>query len=294
MHLINKNFLEGNKYFIKIYKYLGLRLLNKTITNFIYFGFKNNSGGKNSDLLAFAGNLIKDGLTENEIYRIYYNLIMNNGTRKTTNDLRNQGIIDDVLNQISRNKIKQELTILDIGSSNGIDAYNTCKKFQEITNVKKYILGDLYTEILYDKKRQSIFDQDGNLLQVLKKKYFVNINFQFTYFYQRITNLRKYVLPCILKKRIRFNDSNLNRIPLIHPVIYHELNKRSELFQVQRLDVRNPLPGRYDIIICLHLLTDLYFNKREIKRYKDNLVSSLNPGGFLITGKISNVEIIFA
>lgn len=287
------HFLKTNKAFQFFYKYTGVRYVFLRLKSFYIYGFTHNCGGKNSNTKYFGGNLNLENLPKDNLEQIYFNLIMANGIKKATYSNRNDSVVETIIKEIKELNLEKAVAILDIGSSSGIDAINNWEKICLAAKVEKYVMGDLYTEIHYDKKRQLIFDQDGNLLQVLRKNDFVNINFQFTFPFQRITNLPKYLLPYLLKKRYKYPEMGIIKLPMVHPVMAKLLEKK-EVFFFERLNVFEPIPGKYDIIICMHLLTDFYFNEDEIRKAKDNLVSTLKPGGFLVVGTAAKHEVIYA
>jgi len=285
--------LKNHKAIRFIYTNTGVRYVFLKLKSFYTYGFMHNCGGKHSNTRYFAGNLNNENLQQEEIEQIYFNLIMTNGIKKATYSNRNDIVVETIVKEIQKLKINNEIDILDIGSSNGIDAFNNWEKISLGTKVGRYVMGDLFTEIHFDNKRQLVFDQDGNLLQVLRKKDFVNINFQFTFPFQRFTNLPKYLLPYILKKRYNYIEANIIKLPMVHPVMAQLLKER-EVFFFDRMNVFEPIEGKYDIIICIHLLTDFYFNQDEIKKAKNNLISTLKPGGFLVVGTAAKHEVIYA
>ena len=72
------------------------------------------------------------------------------------NQDRNASVIDGLdLN------FDKSISILDVGASIGVDALSNYEVLKKKMTVHHYTLGDLYTEIQYDKKRGLVFDQDG-------------------------------------------------------------------------------------------------------------------------------------
>lgn len=267
---------------------LSYKRIEKIVPPF-FLNLVNNCGGTNNDITAFAGNLLRNDLKDDEFIKICYSLILKNGVRKTTQPSRNLKAIENVIRGNGNNFVAP-IRILDIGASIGLDSLSTYNLLKNNYTIKEYILGDLYTEILFDKQRKLVFDQDGNLLQVMKGDYFVSIYFEFKFWYQRLANLHKFLRPYLLKKKYKFQNHNIKPIKLISPAL---LNNCLQVFRLQRLNVFEPIGDTYDIIICFHLLIKRYFSSDLISHAKQNLFNSLKIGGVLIVGEADNYEIIY-
>lgn len=50
---------------------------------------------------------------------------------------------------------------------------------------------------------------------------------------------------------------------------------------IEDWDIRSPLPGKFDVIICQRVLINL-LNRQDQERARDNLIRSLKPHGFML------------
>jgi hypothetical protein len=143
----------------------------------------------------------------------------------------------------------------------------------------------MHTHLLYDRARGLVFDEDGKLLQVDGDTDFVSINFSYAYPFQRWATLPKKVRPFLLERK-RGNAFDraepLQRIAIAHPALH--IDEPGSPFTVRRMDVFEPVEGRFDLIICLHLLVPQYFPRQTITRGVENLAAALEIGGTLVTG----------
>ncbi len=235
--------------------------------------FLGNCGGANRRRARFAGNLLRHDLTEAEFLAIYHSLIFPNGVRKTTAPERNSMVMRRVLEAgyVGRKKIR----VLEVGASAGLDALATWKLLRGAgCDVERYDLGDLFTEVRYDRRRGLVFDEDGRLLQVDLGSRFVAIYFSYNHPLQRITNLPKRLRPWALKRRLKYDPSApVVRIPLVHPDL--GVARGDTPFRLKRMNVFDPIDERYDLVVCMHLLVERYFDQATIDRAVDNLARSL-------------------
>jgi SAM-dependent methyltransferase len=249
-----------------------------------------NCGGTNRDGRRFAGRLLDPSLTEDEYLAICHALIFPNGVRKTTRPQRNADILRthalrDFLSDGAH------IRVLDIGASVGLDAVASCALLRERYVVDEYCLGDLHTGLLYDRQRGLVFDEDGQLLQVLRGRSFVSMNFAYNYAFQRVTSLPKRLRPWVLGRGVRSSDSReLIPIPLFHPGL--GLNSAASPFTARRMDVFAPIEDSFDLIICMHLLVPRYFSKRQIDAGVQNLARALRVQGTLVAGATERFRVV--
>lgn len=241
---------------------------NINVLRVVRYLFFANCGGENRNKNLFAGNLLIEKLYDRDCEKIANALIFRNQTRKTTHAGRNVPILKEVIANKSIS-FSKPISVLDIGSSFGLDSLSNYEVLRNKYEIDSYVLGDLYTEILYDQKRGLIFDQDGNLLQVLRKKGFVSINFEFKYPYQKFSNFHKFYLPKKLKEQYVFNKNTVISIKLIHPKLRSK--KLASIFTLKRVDIFSDIKEKYDLILCFHLLTERYFTKEQINNAKEKI-----------------------
>jgi len=229
-------------------------------------------------------------LAEEQYLRILHALIMPSGIRKTTAPGRNASVIAGLLDR-GLLRLAPKVAVLDIGASTGVDAHATDALLRQRAAVECYVLGDLHTHILYDRKRGLVFDQDGRLVQVRRRWSFVATHFAYNYAFQRLTHLPKRIRPWILERRQRYVPSaELVSVPLVHPSI--DLRSADSPFRLERMDVFRPLGRRFGLIICMHLLVARYFSPEQRARGIDNLQQHLEVGGSLIVGSIESYQLI--
>jgi len=260
------------------------RYVPETIKNAL-----SNCGGVNRRPERFAGRLLDQDLDDEQYVAILHSLIFPGGIRKTTNRARNLEILREAAN---RNLLprKSRLRVLDVGAGAGLDAMSTFAFLRQYYEVEKYALGDLFTAVLYDEGRGLVFDEDGNLLQVLCGRKFVSIHFSYNYGFQRVTNLFKRIHAKRLSKRYLFDPLTVVRIPLVHREL--DVTSSASPFRLERMSAFELLKEKFDLIICMHLLVRRYFSEDRIAVANENLSQGLNAGGTLISGTADTVTIV--
>jgi hypothetical protein len=161
--------------------------------------------------------------------------------------------------------------------------------------VERYDIGDLYTKLLFDQERGLVFDEDHQLVQVLRPLSFVSIHFAFNYGYERFLTLPKRLRPLLLSRRHRYApDRPMVDIPLVHPSL--AVDQPGSPFHLRRLDVFKPIgdskTDRYRLIICMHLLLPRYFTPEQIERGVDNLTRHVEVGGSLLVGATDGYRVV--
>lgn len=249
-----------------------------------------NSGGVNKKLQNFAGRLLQDDLSDEQYYAITSSLIFQNGVRKTTAKNRNLSDLKEVFPNEYRSPSKP-IRVLDMGCSIGLASLANYDYLSQFYDVKEYVLGDLYTELLYDQDAGLIFDQDGNLLQVLRNKDFVSVNFEYWFLVERLKTICAERTANKLRRSCIFNRDKCVKIELLHPRLKETQN--GKVFKLERMNVLEPIAGEgFDIILCFFLLVKRYFNEEQLRQAYDNLVNSLNKDGVLVVGESGNIKIL--
>jgi hypothetical protein len=223
-----------------------------------------------------------------QFLKIIDTLVFKNGVRKTNYSKRQTKIL---LSIIKNNKLdikKDTINVLDLPSSIGLASADFYTVLNKHFSIKKYVLADLYHEILFDPDRNCVFDKAGNLLQVkLNENYFsiyrphISGN-EFTIF----THLFLFPLNFIsfyFKKKFKLKESkSLKSILLLHPEI--ECKVKEGIFYLLTIDVFAKIIGSYDLILSFNLLQRNYFPASMIKKGILNLGNSLNDNGILVVG----------
>lgn len=241
-----------------------------------------NCGGFNPDVTLFAGRLTSGEITDDKWLKMVNALIFENGVRKSTRFNRNAPVLERLIADGTLRWDKRGIKVLDMGASVGIDAIGNLKVLSKHFRVNRYTLGDLYTEIQYDTFTQRIFDQAGNIVQVLLPNGFITLNFEFKYRIEPLFHWQNRRKTLKLKKQlagVKPNPDDTITIPLIYPPV-----KDNPVFTLEKVNVFEPMQEKYDLIICMNLLQPRYFPQQMIDLGNQNLLESLNPGGLLLTG----------
>ncbi len=242
----------------------------------------------------FAGNLARPDLTEQEFLGICDALILPNGTRKTTGPARNRLLLTQLCDRgLLAHAATPHVRVLDVGASAGLDALSNLEILSSVTKVDEYVLGDLHTAVLYDRARGLVFDEDGNLLQVRRGRGYVAMHFSYAFEFQRFTHAPKKLRPFVMRhstaKDLR-PPPDAERLPIVHPAL--RLGAPDSPFRVRRMDVFAPVPDRFDLVICLHLLVSRYFSPSKIEEGEKNLARALNVGGTLVVGSREDFRLV--
>jgi len=213
-------------------------------------------------------------------------LVMPNAVTKTSYANRLAHSLATVLSAVGLPSA--EIRVLDVPSSTGIASLELLAMLQERYRVTAYVLGDKYHEILYDHRRRCIFDMQGHLLQVAFRKYYFSIyrghvsGNEYT-FLSSCLLFPHSVLAWYLRKRHQFDrDAEYQRLLVVHPEVERVLGQTA--LRLQEMDVFQPIPGRYDLILSFNLLQRNYFPPEVIQAGIDNLGASLSEGGLLVMG----------
>jgi len=159
---------------------------------------------------------------------------------------------------------------------------------RERYQVVSYVLGDKYHKVLYDPDRRCVFDQGGNLLQVAFGRYFFSV-YRAHASGDEHTFLSSWLLfphslvGWYLRKRHPFQpEVRYRQLRVVHPEVEKVLDR--SIVQLQEMDVFQPVPGRYDLILSFNLLQRNYFPSDVIAAGVRNLSQSLSEGGVLVLG----------
>lgn len=213
-------------------------------------------------------------------------LVMPNSVKKTTYANRLTQTLSTVLSAIPLPS--SEIRVLDLPASTGIASLESLSLLQERYRVISYVLGDKYHGVLYDTRRGCIFDRQGHLLQVAFRKYYFAI-----YRGHVCGDQHTFLSTCLLfphglaawylRKRYRF-EPGIDYRPLL--VVHPEVEKLlgHSVMQLQEMDVFQPIPGRYELILSFNLLQRNYFPPDLVEAGINNLASSLSEGGVLVMG----------
>jgi hypothetical protein len=247
----------------------------------------------------FAGNLLRieaEYLQSPELRRdvldrqcdaIADALVMKNGVKKTTYQGRLCSTLAKFLGDDRCALRKPSIRVLDVPSSMGLASLSNLEMLSRRYLVERYVLGDLHFVIHYDRERECIYDEEGNLLQVKRGKLFFSI-YRSHSSGDVYTSLTRILLTPFdafathLKKRYPYCQSDIVPLSVMHPAVSAKL--RNGIMQLKRMNVFEEIPGTFDLILSFNLLQRNYFGDEHIARGLNNLQNALAEGGFLVVG----------
>jgi hypothetical protein len=213
-------------------------------------------------------------------------LVMPNAVTKTTYANRLTRTLSAVLSAVRLPG--GALRVLDVPASTGIASLQSLALLQEQYAVSSYVLADKYHRVFFDPGRRCIFDEQGNLLQVGFDQYYFSI-------YRGHASGDEYTLltRCLLaphslvawylRRRYRFGRADDYReLRVVHPEVEKLLDQG--ILHLQSMDVFEPIPGRYELILSFNLLQQNYFPRAAIEKGVGNLAAALSEGGVLVLG----------
>lgn len=220
-----------------------------------------------------------------QFFAILDAVILPNGVNKRNWENRLGPSLSEVLAAVVL--ARAEIRVLDVPSSAGLASLECLELLQQRYRVSCYVLGDKFHELLYDPRHRCIFDAQGNLLQVAFRNYY------FSTYRGRIQGSMQLLEKCIraphrlmawyLRRRHRFAaDPAYRRLLMVHPEVERLLGQG--VFQLRQMDVFQPIPGCYDLILSFNLLHRNYFPAHTIQAGIDNLAAALSEGGVLVLG----------
>lgn len=213
-------------------------------------------------------------------------LVLPNAVTKTTWAKRLGRTLSQVLPAVRLPATR--IRVLDVPSSAGIASLEGLDILRTSYDVSAYVLGDKYHEVLYDAHRGCIFDCQGRLLQVAFRDYYFSIyrghvTGNAHTLLSSILLLPHSILAWYLRRRHRFDPgANYHRLLLLHPEVEARLSQ--DVLQLEDVDVFQPIPGRYDLILSFNLLQRNYFPAATIAAAVANLAAALREGGVLLMG----------
>jgi hypothetical protein len=223
-------------------------------------------------------------------------LVMPNGVRKTTYSRRQEEVLSRVLAHEGCTLNGGAIRVLDVPSSAGTDSLRSYALLSERHPIASYVLGDLCFEIVYDPRRQCVFDTQGNLLQVGLGKRFFSIYRAHAAgeVYSWLTGLLLLPLDLYgsyLKKRHPYAESDVNvRIRVVHPAVEALLS--NGVLRLATMDVLEPIAGTYDLILSFNLLQRNYFPPKRIALGLENLGRALAEGGLMVIGNTESFVVL--
>jgi hypothetical protein len=215
-------------------------------------------------------------------------LVLANGVRKTTYSRRQKTILAQIFETGKHALRDSGVRVLDVPSSTGIASVGTYEFLSQYFGISEYVLGDLCFRVLYDPDRECVFDEGGNLLQVMRNNRFVSIyrphksgDVYNAFVHAMLAPLD--LLSWRHKRRYPYRaGARLLPITLVHPDV--EAFVERGIFTLQTLDVFKPIPGQYDLILSFNLLQDNYFPQDRIALGVANLANALSENGLLVRG----------
>lgn len=243
-----------------------------------------NNGGFNSRRARFAG-LLANQPSATQRIAILHSLIFPNGVRKTTAPGRNAEQVGRLVQTHLRGR--KELSIIDVGSSSGVDASETLRRLSSAYRVKRYVLADLYPRVQYDSRSGMVYDEDGQPLQLsLGPLGFFSFHFSHNFAWQTRLSLAERILAKSLKSLVP-EPGFTTVLALADPSLLDAGGSLLPPFELIRFNVfESKLDMKFDLVVCLHLLVARYFDERTIEAGIANLKELVAPGGLLVVGDL--------
>jgi len=225
---------------------------------------------------------------------IINSIVLPNGVTKTTFTGRHDATLSELLDKrypLNGNAI----SVLDIPSSIGLASLGIYHALESRYEIDRYVLADLYFEVLHDSERGCIYDASGNLLQVRGRKRFFSINLPHVSGDGYGLLARCLLWPVKIRSRYLVGKYRmrsgpaLNRILLLHPEVENRVDEGS--FQVKKVDVFSAIEGNYDLILSFNLLQKNSFPEEQIRLGIENLQNALNENGLLVMGNTRQYSI---
>lgn len=248
----------------------------------------------------FAGNLLalkeeywqstKDTqeLLSQRFIEIVDNLVLKNGVTKTTHFGRQKAVLSTIFGGGKPMFESKTIRVLDVPSSIGVASLETYDFLSQQYKISSYVLGDICFELLYDKDRECVFDDVGNLLQVRRYDRFFGLYRPHASgaFYNVFASGLLAPLAFktwLTKRRFPFIPGSRNvPILILHPEVENRI--RQGVFRQQKLDVFSQVEGEFDLILSFNLLQKNYFSQDQINTATDNLKKALSENGLLVVG----------
>ena len=214
-------------------------------------------------------------------------LVMPNGVAKTTYSRRQEEILKQVLDHDAC-RLTNPIRVLDVPSSAGTASLSMYAMLLERYRIASYLLGDMYFDVLYDPRRQCVFDDQGRLLQLGFDRHFFSTYRAHVSGNQHTWLTRLLLMPhdflaWYLKRRYPFRETESNvTIRLIHPQV--QVLAGEGIMSVERIDVFEEIRGTFDMILSFNLLQRNYFPPERIAKGIQNLARALDEHGVLVIG----------
>jgi len=222
-------------------------------------------------------------------------LVLANGVTKTTYPHRHDAILSELLNRDVLSFNTPYVRVLDIPSSVGVSGLASRELLTNHYTITAYTLADICFHVLYDESRGCIFDDAGNLLQLRGRWGFWSVYRPHMHGdghgpLARIPLSVFDLYSALLRRRFPFNRSATRALSLIHPNVQGYVE--SGEIQLAHIDVFQPIPCEYDLILSFNLLQRNYFSDEELALGRKNLLTALSDGGFLILGNTTDYVVI--
>jgi SAM-dependent methyltransferase len=153
--------------------------------------------------------------------------------------------------------------------------------------VKRYVLADLYPGVHYDSQSGVVYDEDGHPLQFSFGPFgFFSFHFSHNFAWQVPLSLAERILARSVKSLVP-EPGATTELLLADPSLMDAAGSLLPPFELVRFNVfESKLDSEFDLVVCLHLLVERYFDERTIDRGIANLKELVAPGGLLVVGDL--------
>ena len=222
------------------------------------------------------------------INRLANALVLPNGVRRTTYPNRHDQTLRSIFDDEGCRLDRADIRVLDIPSANGVSSLGSYEVLSQRYRLTRYVLADLLTRTLYDRDRDCIFDEAGNLLQVRRGNRFFSI-YRAHHSGEPFGRVARAVLSPLeivsrrLKRQYPFDPQGcLTPILMVHPDVEEKIGEG--ILELKTMDAFGEIEGDYEIILSFNLLQKNYFPPAVVARGTENLGRALVEGGLLVLG----------
>ncbi len=195
------------------------------------------------------------------------------GTFKTTRPGRHT-----LSNELIRTqKLPEDAVILDIGASDGITSLELMQAIN--FSFKKYYVTDLFPEVHYFQKEQTVFFfEPQGACTLIADRFFV--------YYPQLSRLARLLFRkelAELEKLRREHSLDLKKVPLIHPALQKEQRHRPQQIHIQRHDVLQKWDGEQPFLIkAANVLNPGYFPPEKLQQALKLILETLPEKGLFL------------
>ncbi|MCB9989376.1 MAG: hypothetical protein H6868_08630 [Rhodospirillales bacterium] len=221
-----------------------------------------------------------------------------NGTFKYTYANRFEDFENRAVSFISDHYSGQDVTVHDIGVSDGRTTHGFYKKLNNVFGEALSYLASDYAPYLYIVKRPGsarrvIVDEDGAPLQIVFPPFVFNLVLPEHRLFYPVNHVVRwlvnffYARPLLRDRAGEKGNVEEQRFELVCKEC-RDYIRSADNFSFRQYDMFSPANDVFDVIRVMNVLNERYFSEAQLKMAVESIDRSLKFGGFFITG--SNME----